>query len=133
MPPAYNESLTRFDDEGDVRTKTDVTPPDGWSTLYSLVGGENVWGAKGYMSKLLTELGISTEVAEPLFGMQGYMGGSLVLFKAGSRGNTQHYFYSPEDLTVHHITQLNDTQAIAEVMQKSGYATIATEEVEPQQ
>jgi acetylornithine/succinyldiaminopimelate/putrescine aminotransferase len=85
------------------------------------------------MSRLLPELGISTEVVEPLFGMQGYTGGSLVLFKAGSKDNTQHYFYSPEDLTVRHITQLNDTKAIAQVIQESDYASIAMEEVEPQQ
>ena len=155
----FNELLTRFDDDGDVRTKTDVSfasfpfswlpdnirgivadaknwqvkPPEGWSTLYSQVGGEDVWGADGDMATLLPELGIWTEVVEPLFGMQGYTGGALVLFKAGSKGNTQHYFYSPEELTVRRITQLNDTKAIAQVIQDSDYASIVVEEVEPPQ
>jgi hypothetical protein len=101
--------------------------------LYSQVGGDDVWGADGYMSKILTKYGVAIEVLEPLFGMQGYTGGPLVLFKAGSQGNTQHYFYSPEDLSVQHITALNDTQAIAQAIQDKTYASLATEEVGPQQ
>jgi len=84
------------------------------------------------MAKILPRYNISTEVVEPLFGMQGYTGGSLVLFKAGPKGNTQHYFYSPQDISIRHLTTLNDTTAIAQVMQDKTYTGVATKEVEYQ-
>ncbi|KAI1092452.1 hypothetical protein F5B19DRAFT_454703 [Rostrohypoxylon terebratum] len=110
-------------------TATNAIPPPGWSADYADMGGDEEWSADGVISSMLEEASISTEVLQPIFAMEAYTGGSLVLFEAGKTGSTQYYFYSPIEGSLWRITKLSDLASITEAIKKKGAKSLDVEEV----
>lgn len=77
----------------------------GWSSDYANMGGDRVWGAKGEALSLIDAAGLDKTNLKTLYALLPSEGGQLTLFQTGSP--LGFYLWSPDDYTLHKITELD--------------------------